>query len=745
MRADHDPLLPTTQRAVPLCARRDLVTRRVQYQGVEHWIVKDPAALRYYRLQAEQYYLLRLLDGRRSLEALRDEFQRAFRTLRPTLAAIQQLIADFHHKGLVYSQRPGQGAALERLRRQRRRRQLWAALRNVLYIRLPGWDAEPALRSLYPAVRWMFRPWVVALTVLCVLSSWCLLLVQFGEVERRLPEFHQFFSWPNVLYLWLTLGAVKIVHELAHGLACRHYDGECHEIGLAFLVFSPCLYCDVSDSWVLRSKWSRIAIAAAGMYIEVAVSALAIFAWWFTRPGLVNHLCLNVFFVSAITTVIFNANPLLRFDGYYMLADWLEIPNLRAKADRLLRQGLARACLGIRLAPAPFMPWGRQGWLSLYALAAMVYRWCMVFGIVFFLHRLLEPYGLASVAKALAAVSVMSLVGGIVYSTYQTLVAPRTEPMNVRRPIVCAAVLVAVLAAALCAPLPRYVEYPFVIEPAGIEHVYSSTPGRLAAVHVRPGQRVARGQVLLELASPSERLQQQQLETARAQQEIDVATHRTLGDADGERVSLQSLTTLNELSRDQAERLRRLTIVAPCDGVVVAPESVPPPSADVSRTSLAAWHGTPLDAANLGCFIEAQSHLLSIVPGEGYENAGYEAVLWIDQTDRNDAQLGQSVRLKFNHLPSETYEGTIASFSERETSLVPKAISNKYGGDLPTMTDGAGREQLTSVAYQAIVPMDGDAHLLRPGLRGCARSVMASRTAAECIWRYLRRTFHFRL
>ncbi len=147
-----------TQRTVPLCARRDLVSQRVQYQGVEHWIVKDPAALRYYRLQAEQYYLLRLLDGRRSLESLRDEFQRVFRTLRPTLAGIQQLIADFHHKGLVYSQRPGQGAALRRLRHQRRRQQLSAALRNVLYIRLPGWDAEPAVRRSTRSCAGCFTP-----------------------------------------------------------------------------------------------------------------------------------------------------------------------------------------------------------------------------------------------------------------------------------------------------------------------------------------------------------------------------------------------------------------------------------------------------------------------------------------------------------------------------------------------------------------------------------------------------------
>ena len=124
----------------------------------------------------------------------------------------------------------------------------------------------------------------------------------------------------------------KVLHEFGHGLSCKHFGGECHEMGVMILVLTPCLYCNVSDSWMLPNKWHRAAIGAAGMYVEVVLASICTFIWWFTEPGLFNYLCLNVMFICSVSTVMFNANPLLRYDGYYILADILEIPNLRQKA-----------------------------------------------------------------------------------------------------------------------------------------------------------------------------------------------------------------------------------------------------------------------------------------------------------------------------------------------------------------------------------------------------------------------------
>ena len=167
----------STKRPIPLSARTDLTVEDSVYQGETFRVVKDTVALKYFRLKAEQFAVLELLDGQRSLEQIRDAFQREFPTLRPSLAQIRQLITDLHEKGLVHSERSGQGPKLLEQARERRRKQIFAAIKNVLYIRIPGWDPESALRKLYPLTRWVFHPATVAISWLFIAASRILLAV----------------------------------------------------------------------------------------------------------------------------------------------------------------------------------------------------------------------------------------------------------------------------------------------------------------------------------------------------------------------------------------------------------------------------------------------------------------------------------------------------------------------------------------------------------------------------------------
>ena len=161
----------------------------------------------------------------------------------------------------------------------------------------------------------------------------------------------------------------KILHEFGHGLSCKHFGGECHEIGVMFLVLTPCLYCNVSDSWMLPNRWHRAAIGAAGMYVELVLASICTFIWWFTEPGPLNYICLNVMFISSVSTVMFNANPLLRYDGYYILSDILEIPNLRQKASTILNRKLGKWCLGLEEPEDPFLPKRKQWLFATYTVA----------------------------------------------------------------------------------------------------------------------------------------------------------------------------------------------------------------------------------------------------------------------------------------------------------------------------------------------------------------------------------------
>jgi putative peptide zinc metalloprotease protein len=733
-------MLPTNRRAIPLRARNDLVAKRIEYRGEGTWVLKDPVGLKYHRLLAEQYCVLRLLDGERSLEELRDEVHREFPAKTFSLLDIQNVVTDLHRKNLLLTNRPGQGDVLLAQERETRRRRLMGALQSLLYLRLPGWDPETTLSGLYPLVRFMFRRWAIALATLFVVSCWVLLAVQFSHFRRALPEFDQFFGWPNLIYLWITLAVAKIIHEFGHGLSCKHFGGECHEMGVMLLVFSPCLYCDVTDSWMLKNKWKRIAISSAGMSIEVIISAAAIVVWWNTTSGLLHHLCLNVFFVTTVTTVIFNANPLMRFDGYYMLSDWLEIPNLRPKADRLLREKFAWHCLGIESRPDPFLPQTGRHWFVLFAIVAGAYRWVVFFGIMLFLYTVLKPYGLQSIGISLAVVSIAGLLFSMGRNVYGLIAAPRAEPMSYRKIVISVSGLAVLIAVGLMVPLPLHVESSFLVGPVEAQHVFIVTPGRLVNVAVEPGQYVKQGTLLARLKNAEKEDARRKLLVEQDVQNARVDLYHAIDDLPREELANVRLRSIVKRLEELDGQLQQLVIVAPEDGWVIAPPYKQQPIRESLGDPLHDWHGTPLDAPNIGCYLYAGTQLLSIA-----QSPQFQAVILVDQSDRNDIAVGQQVELKFDHLPVNSYFAEVGEISERHLEFAPKELSKNSGGELSTVVDRRGRERLTSSAFQATAILTDDVQLIRVGMQGRARFLIERRSAAMWLWRYLRQTIHFRL
>ena len=730
----------STQRTIPLRCREDLRFHRILYRGEPSWVCKDPVALKYYRLQAPQRWVLDHLDGNTNLEELKDGLTREFPTLLLTLADVEHLVTDLHEKGLVFTNRTGQGAFLLARHRKNRFSALKQKFMNIMYFKLPGWDPDRVLTAMTPYVAWVFRPWAVALYATIVVLSWGLLLIDFEEFRRRLPEFQTFFSWSNLFYLWITLGAAKVIHEFGHGISCKYYGSECHDMGMLLLVFSPCLYCDVSDSWTLKNKWQRIIIGGAGMYIEVFLSAVAIFTWYFTQPGMLHHLALNIFFVTTITTVIFNANPLLRFDGYYMLADLLEIPNMRQKAERMLRETFAWYCLGIETPADPFMPEGNRLWFILFTIASAIYRWFILLAITLFLYTVLKPYGLETIGLMLGLYSVVMMFVIGVRNIYQIIAAPRIEPMSIPKTVTTSVIAISLLAGFLMIPIPWHIVSTAYIEPHQVQHIYSAVPGTVTEILVQPGDFVSKGMPLMQLTNREKEDRYRELISERDVQTVKASTYHALDDVAQKQLALEALTTINEQIADFEQQLESLTIIAPCDGRVVAAESIEPLRTEVMKERLGAWHGHPLEARNLGATLPERTHVLSIAPNESFQ-----AVLFVDQANRNDVWDGQEVEVRLEHMLDQSYFGNIESISDRHLEFAPAVVSTKMGGDLPTVTDSDGRERLSSRVYQALVLLDDDVELLRSGLRGQARVSVPTRTVAQWIWRYVTRTFHFRM
>ena len=370
-----------SSRPLRMILRSDLQFNRQCYQGRVYWMVKDPLSLKYYRFEQEEYALLQMFDGLASPDQIKQRFDAEFAPQKIRTQELFQFIGMLHRSCLLISDQAGQGIELHQRSQQRSKRQIRASFANILAIRIKGFDPDRLLTWLVRYTGWFFT-WPAAVVVMIIgILSVGIVVTQFETLINRLPGLQEFFAAENWIWLALVVVFTKVLHELGHGLACKRMGGQCHEMGIMFLVLMPCLYCNVSDTWMIANKWSRAFIAAAGMYVELVVAAIATLVWWFSQPGLVNQLSFNIIVVSSISTLLFNGNPLLRYDGYYILSDILEIPNLRQKSSSILQRWMGRLFLGIPSRPDPFLPVRKMWFFASYSIAAVVYRWLIMFSI----------------------------------------------------------------------------------------------------------------------------------------------------------------------------------------------------------------------------------------------------------------------------------------------------------------------------------------------------------------------------
>ena len=738
-----DPLTSAASRPVALRMRADLVARRQRWQGREYWTVKDPLALRYYRFEEEEFAILNMLDGQTSVDQIRERFESQFAPQRLSAAQLQHLLSMLHQSHLLVADAPGQGGQLQLRDRQRQRRQWLAALANPLAIRFRGVDPDRFLAWLNTRCGWLFSLPAAAAALLLALAALLLVAAEFDVFCSRLPAFQAFFAVNNWLWLAAVLLVTKVIHEIGHGLACKRFGGECHEMGLMLLVFTPCLYCNVSDAWMLKSRWRRAAIGAAGMYVELILASLATLVWWFSEPGLVNHLALNVMFVCSVSTLLFNANPLMRFDGYYILADLLEIPNLRQKSAAVIQRKLGAWLLGVRERPDPFLPARRRWLFAAYSLASAIYGWLVAVSIFWLLYRVLEPYGLKVVGQLLGLAMIASLIVVPLVRLCHFLLQPaRVQDVNKLRAAISLSAIAAVAGIILCVPLPYYVACTFEVQPRDGQSVYVDVPGELREVHVRGGA-VAAGQPLARLDDVELRLAEQRLFSQRSDLAVRIAGIRQRAHSDDQALlelaqTQEALAALDrQIARLQVD-LAKLTIRAPAAGVIVPP----PARSDRSpaKLKLASWTGRPLEARNVGAYLETSTLVCRIA-----RPSQFEAILAIGQEELDFVQPGQRVDLLLNSAPGERRSGTIDRLAEENMQAAPARLSEQAGGGLATHSGADGIERPRSVVYQASVPLDDDSGCIVAGTTGSARVHAGSQPLWQRLWRSACRTFRFEM
>ncbi|PYN82900.1 MAG: hypothetical protein DMD96_04520 [Candidatus Rokuibacteriota bacterium] len=543
---------------------------RHQYRGQTWYVLEDRASQRFHRFTLQAHLLIGLMDGRRTVQELWETACERLGDDSPTQDEVIQLLSQLHASDVLQCDVPPNAAELlERYERQQRRKRL-GRLSSFLSWRFPLVDPERFLRATVPVVRPFFG-WTGAMVWLAVVAPAVFLAgMHWTDLTRDFMD--RLFSAQTLVVVWLLFPVIKSLHELGHAYATKAFGGEVHDMGVMFLVFTPVPYVDASSASAFQSKWQRILVGAAGMVVEVFLAALALYVWLSAEPGMLSAVAYNTILIAGLTTILFNANPLLRYDGYYILADLLEIPNLHQRSTTYLGYLCERYLFGRRDAEPPVATPGERAWLVAYATASFVYRALVVVAIIAFIA---DRY--FWLALFFACATAIAWIGVPLAKGARFLVeSPRLRRRRIRALAVTAASVAAIVYALGWVPVP----YGSVIE--GVvwipeeSFVRAGAEGFVEQVIATPGARVRRGETLIVLRDPETRTRVEVL-TGRVR-ELQ-ARHDEQKPVDQVKVAivLEELRYAQEDLARAEHRASELTIRSGLDGtfVVPTPEDLP--------------------------------------------------------------------------------------------------------------------------------------------------------------------------
>ena len=420
---------------------------RHHYRGELWYVLEDRVSRRMHRFNAVSHYVIGLMDGRRTVQEIWDSATTKFGDDAPTQDEMIRLLGQLHTAEVLQSEVTPDVAELLR-RAQRNKRRIWLQyLLSPLSIRIPLFDPDRFLERWLPWYRPLFGwagavVWcgVVGLAIFTAAAHW-------NELTQDVSD--RVLAPQNLLLMWLTFPVVKLLHEFGHACATRAWGGEVHEMGIMILVLMPIPYVDATAASAFRDTHRRVIVGAAGMIVELFVASLALFLWLEAEPGITRAVLFDVMLIAGISTVLFNANPLLRFDGYYMLSDVVQIPNLRARANQYLGYLVETRLFGLEL-PEFEASGGERRWFVFFAIASFVYRVFLMIAIALFVA---SEYFVIGVVLALW-VAVTSVVVPVAKAIGYLAMHPKLRRHRVRALTVTGAIAGAVARVAVPRAVP---------------------------------------------------------------------------------------------------------------------------------------------------------------------------------------------------------------------------------------------------------------------------------------------------
>ncbi|OSQ42958.1 biotin/lipoyl-binding protein [Thalassospira sp. MCCC 1A01428] len=541
--------------------RADVSFFRHVYHNVAAYIAHDRLSNRYHRLTTAAHALLRRMDGATPLADIRRDLEKKGE-IEGDDAEFAQIVDQLKSLELIRTGEAPNPRALEQRMVRTRRAKAIAPFKNPLYVRIPLFDLTRVLDYLEPAMRWVFSPITAFLFILLVGSAITLAGVHWETLTEG--GLDQFISAENLMIVWLVYPVLKLIHEFGHAVVVRHYGGNVRELGLMFLLFVPVPYVDASSSITFRSKWHRAFVDGAGILVELSMASIAMFVWVAAEPGIVRSVAHNVMLISGISTLLFNGNPLQRFDSYYLLCDLIEIPNLALKSTKYYSYLIKRYIIGLdREYEFEALPSERR-WFLFYAPFSFAYRSMVLVTIAIHLaERYFFVGALLGCWTVFNMFAMPVLKGSGFLLTNPGLSGKRAK--SVFRGLLLAGGLVALA----FVPVPDRVVAQGVVWLPDDAAVRARTSGFITEIHQQSGARVHTGDLLMTLNNEKlltdRRKVLAEIDALKQQLDADNATDQVAAS-----ITRQRMANAQERLATTTRDIDALSVRAPHDGIYEA-------------------------------------------------------------------------------------------------------------------------------------------------------------------------------
>ncbi len=555
---------------------------RHDYRGKVWFILQDHAAGRSHRFSPAAYRFIGMMDGKHTVQQLWDAINEEAGDQAPTQDEVIRLLGQIHAAdALLCDVTPDSRELFRRYQRQERmklKQRFW----TPMAIRIPLFDPERFLQRTLPFARLVLNRYTAVIWLIVTVAGVVLASVHWSDLTENIID--RALTPQNLILLWFIYPVVKALHELGHAYTAKLAGGEVHEIGIMFLVFMPVPYVDVSSAWGFRDKNRRMLVGAAGIAVEVFLGALALFVWLAVEPGVVHVVAYNVMLISGVSTLLFNGNPLLRFDGYYVLADALEIPNLGNRSNKYLGYLAQRYLLRVSDAESPADSPGERFWFVVYGIAAFCYRMFIMFVIILYVGGKFFTIGVALAIWATITQILVPLGKNMAF----LFKSPRLKSNRKRSVGIAAAIVAGLVGLLFFLPAPLWTLAEGVTWPSDKSQVRAEADGFIVQLLAEEHGRVEPGQPLILTRDPVSQARVKRLEAQRKQLEAQLTAVRNLDRVQADIVRQELIAATEDLERAR-EHKEALVIRSPRQGTFIVPREQDQPDRFVRKGEVVAF------------------------------------------------------------------------------------------------------------------------------------------------------------